>query len=519
METAERKKVPGMKLFASIYIGSYEIILKIFQVSKGKNRKEIDCLKAQTGIARDIYDAKTISLETVNRICGVLSDMQRAMETYQVTDYEAYMGSTIQLAKNDLFVIDQIRIRTGMDVTVLSNSEHRFLGYQAVASMDGFSDMVKDSAVIVDVGGASLQITLFVHGKIKTTQHIMLGTVYLNENIKRLSHAANYREQIFQIMYKELDVFCATFLKGVDVKYLILLGDHMSELVERLGLSDDEKRMKTEEYRKFLAVDRHGDLGKAMDQMDLLEDNQELAEAFLLLHQSIAERIPSKYVFAPGVGVSEGIACDYFYRNKILTSTHDFEQDIVSAAWSISKRYESYQPHLKALEKISLMIFDTIKKYHGMGKRERLLMRVVAILHDCGKYISISEAANCSYTIIMSSEILGLSHREREMVATTVAFNRKEPEAYEDVADRFSQQEYVTMVKLLAILKVANALDRSHRQKFKDIKMSVRKGKLDIVVESSDSIVLEKGLFEEKADFFEEIFAIRPQIRERRIFM
>ena len=109
-------------------------------------------------------------------------------------------------------------------------------------------------------------------------------------------------------MYKELDVFCATFLKGVDVKYLILLGDHMSELVERLGLSDDEKRMKTEEYRKFLAVDRHGDLGKAMDQMDLLEDNQELAEAFLLLHQAIAERIPSKYVFAPGVGVSEGIA-------------------------------------------------------------------------------------------------------------------------------------------------------------------------------------------------------------------
>ena len=44
-------------------------------------------------------------------------------------------------------------------------------------------------------------------------------------------------------------------------------------------------------------------------------------------------------------------------------------------------------------------------------------------------------------------------------------------------------------------------------------------GKLDIVVESSDSIVLEKGLFEEKADFFEEIFSIRPQIRERRIFL
>ena len=159
-----------------------------------------------------------------------------------------------------------------------------------------------------------------------------------------------------------------------------------------------------------------------------------------------------------------------------------------------------------------------MRKYHGLGKRQRLLMRLVAILHDCGKYISISDASICSYTIVMSSEILGLTHKEREMVATVVSLNRKQLEGYDSLADRFTVDEYMTVVKLLAILKVANALDRSHKQKFKNIKMAVRDDKLHITMETKDSIALEKGMFEEKADFFEKVFSVRPILREQRIF-
>ena len=508
-----------MKLFSAIYIGSYEIILKVFQVNKAKEVKEIDCLKEKSGIALDIYNTGSISFETTDHLCDVLKDMTKTLEMYQVKDYQVYVGSTIHQAKNDLFVLEQIKLRTGMSATVLSNSEHRFLSYQAVASLPRFSEMVEESAAIVDVGGASLQITLFVHGKIKTTQHIMMGAVTLRENIRRLSHAANYREQISQILYKELEVFCAMYLKDTKVKYLILLGDHVAALAGGLGLSGEDKCMKADQYQELLGAERRGKLTELTGKMSLLEDNQELIEPFFLLHRAIAERISSKYVFVPGIAINEGIAYHYFYENKILKSPHDFDQDIVSAAWSISKRYGSYQPHLKALEKISLMIFDTMKKQHGMGKRERLLMRVVSILHDCGKYLSISEAADCSYTIIMSSEILGLTHREREMVANAVAFNRKQLVPYQEMADRFSQEEYMTIVKLLAILKVANALDRSHRQKFKEIRMSVRDSRLNIVVEASDSFVLEKGLFEEKADFFQEVFSIRLVLQERRVLL
>ncbi len=44
-----------MNLFASIYIGSSETILKVFEISKEGGLKEIDCLRSTTDIMKDIY--------------------------------------------------------------------------------------------------------------------------------------------------------------------------------------------------------------------------------------------------------------------------------------------------------------------------------------------------------------------------------------------------------------------------------------------------------------------------------
>ncbi len=507
-----------MKLYASIYIGSYEIILKVFQTTADHKLKELDCLRTPIDTAQDIYSDGNIKKETIMRICKVLVDMNKTLQMYRIKDYQVYAGSTFSAAKNRLFVIEQIKLHTKMQVLPLSNSEHRFISYRAVASQEGFDAMVSDSAAVVDIGGASIQITLFYHGKIKTTQHIMLGTVTMSENMKRISYMANHKEQIAQMMYKELDTFLTMYLQDIDLKYLIILGDHVFSLMNQINPDLTKKPIETEEFSTMLNRMKTKTLHNIASDYNILNDHEELIEPFLMLHQAIADKLSAKYVYIPGLSVNEGMAYHYFSSGKVLDVEHDFESDILTAAWSIAKRYGSYQPHLKALDKISTQIFDVTKKYHGMDKRMRLLMRLVAILHDCGKYISISDAATCSYTIIMSSEILGLSHKERQMVATVVSLNRKALEPYENYADRFSVEEYMTIIKMLAILKVANALDRSHKQKFKNIRMNIRDRYLNITIEATDSIALEKGMFEEKADFFESVFSIRPILKELRVF-
>ena len=60
-----------------------------------------------------------------------------------------------------------------------------------------------------------------------------------------------------------------------------------------------------------------------------------------------------------------------------------FEQDIVACARNISKRFMGSRRRGETLEYICTTIFDSMKKVHGLGKRERLLLRIAALLHDC----------------------------------------------------------------------------------------------------------------------------------------
>ena len=44
-----------MKTFAAIYIGSYEISLKIFELAARKDIREIDFVRHRIGLGKDVY--------------------------------------------------------------------------------------------------------------------------------------------------------------------------------------------------------------------------------------------------------------------------------------------------------------------------------------------------------------------------------------------------------------------------------------------------------------------------------
>ena len=59
-------------------------------------------------------------------------------------------------------------------------------------------------------------------------------------------------------------------------------------------------------------------------------------------------------------------------------------------------------------------------------------------------------------------------------------------------------------------------MDKSHKQKFSNISVNYRDGQLTIIGTTLEDTTLERGLFEKKAEFFEEVFGIRPQLKQRR---
>lgn len=504
--------------FGAIYIGSYEVSLKIMEISVKRGIREIDHIRSRIGIGKNIYKHKRVETEVMEELCEIVSEYEEIMKSYQVDDCRAYAGAFLKEAGNVLFLLEQIQIRTGLKVQILSNSERRFISYQSVAEREDFDDMTKEGAVVVDVGGESIQMTLFVEGEVVTTQHLGLGTMRLKEQLAGIGNAAvRFEKQMAELVNKEIEVFKAMYLKKKNIRYLILMGDYSPELIKKVQKKTNGVTVETDIVIEFLKK-----LGK-MNGEEIAErlgfsHADPLLTPSVVMYRCIAEGLGTKEVWVPGNDISDGIAYEYAREHRLLKQGHDFDKDVLSAATNLSKRYRSYSPHIDALAKMSGMIFDTIKKVHGMGTREKLLLQVAAILHDCGKFISLVNGADCAYDIIMNSEIIGLSHLEREIVASTVKYNTRPLDPYETVADKMDEKSYRTAAKLAAILRVANALDRSHKQKFKTLRLVLKKKELIITVETEDDIILEKGILANKSDNFEAIFGIKPILREKRSF-
>ena len=226
-------------------------------------------------------------------------------------------------------------------------------------------------------------------------------------------------------------------------------------------------------------------------------------------------------IWAPGVTLCDGIAYEYAERNRLLNGEHDFEKDILACAVNISKRYMGSRRRAETLERITLTIFDSMKKVHGLGRRERLYLRLSALLHDCGKYISMVNIGESSYNIIMATEIIGLSHMEREIVANIVRFNHSPFYYYGELkrsGTSLDREAYLIVAKLTAILRIANSLDRSHKQKLKGVKARLQDNQLILTVDTLEDITLEKGFFEARAGFFQEVFSVQPLLRQKKQF-
>ena len=97
-----------------------------------------------------------------------------------------------------------------------------------------------------------------------------------------------------------------------------------------------------------------------------------------------------------------------------------------------------------------------------------------------------------------------------------VRYNSLSFPAYEQFQSEFSTEEYLTIIKLNAILTIANVLDSSNRHKIPNVSISLKDDTLQITADTMADITLEKGLFHSRADIFEEVFGIRPELRQKR---
>lgn len=243
------------KTFAAIDVGSYELAMKVYEISAKNGIKEIDHIRHRIELGTDSYFMGKLNYDRVDELCRMLNEFTAIMKSYKVDAYKAYGTSAIRESQNQYILLDQIKTRTGIRIDVLSNSEQRFLDYKSVASrVKDFQSIIEKSTAFIDIGGGSIQISLFDEDSLVTSQNIRPGVLRMREELARVSYRSYQLEDIVgEMVCDSLESFREMFIGDKKIQNIILVDDYVSLIVQRNFLETIKKgQVSTESFLGFV---------------------------------------------------------------------------------------------------------------------------------------------------------------------------------------------------------------------------------------------------------------------------
>ncbi|HEY4760919.1 MAG TPA: HD domain-containing protein, partial [Thermoguttaceae bacterium] len=152
---------------------------------------------------------------------------------------------------------------------------------------------------------------------------------------------------------------------------------------------------------------------------------------------------------------------------------------------------------------------------HGLGTRYRLLLRVAALLHEVGGFVSSRAHHKHSQYLISNSEIFGLNRNEITLVAQIARYHRRSvPQQSHPEYIALPRETRVVVNKLAAFLRVADALIRGNRRRVQDISFRRQGDDLIVALSGSDGLLLEERAVAAKGDLFEELYGMKIRLEE-----
>jgi exopolyphosphatase/pppGpp-phosphohydrolase len=159
----------------------------------------------------------------------------------------------------------------------------------------------------------------------------------------------------------------------------------------------------------------------------------------------------------------------------------------LGAAWaevsSLMSAMEREPAHARQVARLALRLYDDLMDLHGGGATERFLLESAALLHDIGWSVSPDGTAHHKHSARLIQERVwtGLPGREVAMLAQIARYHRKSlPQTEHGAFMALSETDRRWVEKLAGLLRVADGLDRTHRQKVADL--SAETGSNEVMV-------------------------------------
>jgi len=503
--------------FAAIDIGSNSIKLVVVDAAASDSFAVLAREREVVRLGHETLLKGHLGRDAILRATECIGRMRSIAEARGAEKIVATATAAVREANNSANFIKAIEQRTGVKVEILSGIEEaRLIGLAA-----SYGCGIRDSASLnIDIGGGSTEISVFRNGLPLRLMSIKLGAVglterYLRSDPPRPKDVEELRSEIRAALERparELHDCEWEHVTGTSGTILAI----GNALRPRAG--NDQTAQPVE---------------ATIDLRELSEFNSSLAEMTVAERRNTARLTAQRadIIVAGGLvlegtmralGIKSLSTCDWALREGVIIDRlrdweaqsrppmPDIADQKLRGVHAVGRRFGYEEAHSHQVARMAETIFDALAPGANLTRHQRLLLSAAALLHDVGYHIAHESHHKHSFYLIENSELTGFSERERAVIANIARYHKGSlPKDHHLHYATLSVADQLTVSRLAGILRLADAMDRRHDSRVKDL--LCKRVRNVVQIQAISSLECENELIEagRRLSLFEDAFQCR----------
>jgi exopolyphosphatase / guanosine-5'-triphosphate,3'-diphosphate pyrophosphatase len=499
-----------VELVAVLDMGASAIRLVIAEVDQPGGIRIVEEASRGVLLGRDTFSYGALRSQTIDAAIAALEGFREIMDGYGVQRVRAVATSAVREARNGDMFLDRLRGRTGIAFEIINEAEESRLVFLAIRHALARHAVFKGAwTLLAEVGGGSTSLTLLRRGNPNRSGVYALGAVRIRQQL-------GLRRQSQELQVALLKRYVSNVVDEIRVEIplnritnMVAIGGDVRFAASQILDGDADSGVREISRESFLAFcDETGRL----DEERLVErfrlpvvEAETLVPALFVYRTLLAETASRKLVVAD-VSLRDGVLLELAEEGGRV-SAQDFEEQVLASAEALGQKYRFDRAHARHVAKLATRLFDELGDEHGLGERDRLLLKVASLLHDIGIYVSLRAHHKHSQYLLASSQIFGLSNEETAIVSNIARYHRRgTPQDSHLPYVALDREDRLIVNKLGAILRLANALDAEHLQKVQDLRLVRRDRVWVLELDATGGVVMEQMAASARVDMFTETF-------------
>ena len=448
---------------AAIDIGSNSIRQIVADVSPSGAIRVVDEMKEAPRLGAGLHERGELREEAMLAAIDAIGRMATLGRQLGARRIEAVATSAVREASNGRLFLDLVREATGLEVRLLQGTQEARLSF--LSALAHF-ELGAGRAVVMDIGGGSLELALSADGLLERLLSFPFGGIRLTDQFlspepRRRSVRAlrrhvrgELREAIGRRDWYGAHVFgsggtftnlAAMHLARQDVQTARTLHGTAVTRTQLEHLLDALQDMSPDERAKVAGLN---------------PARADIIVAGLAVAAEVLGLFKARELTVSAYGIREGLVLQ---AARVTPAIADPGEARERSVRELAERCHYEEPHARQVQRLALRLFDALGERLGCDAADRATLADAALLHDVGYHINYNKHHKHSYHLVLHAELLGVPPAEQVAVANVARYHR-------GAAPKRSHRNFGSLdrslrrriERLAALLRVADGFDRGH---------------------------------------------------------